>query len=268
MDQVLGFPRDRFQSARDQLHWATQALAAACDAGIHRRPDDSQSSLAFHDDSVAWRTDPFPSGRRLAIDFAAARIDAIDAHGAATSALALPGKTLRDAMDWAAASVPDLDGETIEPRDYDMPTHPFGDGAAFDGADAEVRAVISAYLAASAGILEQAIADHGPATDLLLWPHHFDIGAILLLKEGADPSKDPCVGIGSTAGDGSIDEPYKYANPYGVDRPADLPAPRAGSWTDSWFGAVLRVSECEGATIGDSTRAMIADVTAFVRANA
>ena len=35
-------------------------------------------------------------------------------------------------------------------------------------------------------------------------------------------------------------------NPYGTDRPAELPELAHGSWTDKWFGAVLTVTEFDG----------------------
>ena len=45
-------------------------------------------------------------------------------------------------------------------------------------------------------------------------------------------------------GDQNFDRPYFYINPYGIEKPADLPDPIGGArWADQWFGAVLTADQ-------------------------
>jgi hypothetical protein len=185
MGTIRGVDAPRFAAARDQLHWASQILAAACDTGIEKRPDDSQSSLALDDRTGLWTTEAFPSGRLIGLDMGAARVCVVCEDGPSAS-LELHGRTLESALDWVVNATPDLDGARISVRDYDLPEHPFGAGAAFDASDAEaLEAVSEAMGDAFRQLDDYHYPDPEAETPLLLWPHHFDLGKILLLRPGA-----------------------------------------------------------------------------------
>ncbi len=243
MGMIRGVDATRFSAARDQAHWASQILSAACDAAIDKRSDDSQSSLALDDRTGSWVTEAFPSGGRLGIDLGAGRLSTISEDDQ-DATLDLEGRTLEAALGWVAGALPDLTGKEVRVRDYDLPEHPFGAGAAFDASDGKaLRAVADAMGNAFRRLDGYHCPDPRAETPLLLWPHHFDVGKILLLREGADPAKDPCVGIGFSAGDASVSQPYYYANPYAIEKPVPLPELPHGEWASGWFGAVQRTSE-------------------------
>ncbi len=267
---------DRLADARLQIHWATQALAATCDALLERRSDDGQSSLLpasiESERHNALVTRSLPSGATLAL-----RIDEPEllVSNGEHHRTPIGGKTLNGLIGWIREKLPDARGRAVVPRDYAMPAHPVGDNLAFDTADTAAFAALADRLAAAWRTLGGVVESHGPATELLLWPHHFDIGAILLLREGDSPSDDPCVGIGYTPGDDAIPEPYYYANPYAVERPEDPPALGAGHWTAGWFGAVLTESDLARAEVDPGSedasvmaRTMIEHVRAFTRERA
>ena len=55
------------------------------------------------------------------------------------------------------------------------------------------------------------IASREPAmSDARIWPHHFDLGALLPIGDGR------AIGLGLSPGDGAYDEPYFYTSPYPV----------------------------------------------------
>lgn len=270
----------RLADARLQLHWASQVLSGACDALFERKADDSQSSLwhvpgdhpddfdDFQDVDDAFVTDLLPSSHGLMIRFAAPEIGVFDTAGGIVSTLPLHGRTLSQMIEWVEGSVPDfadLTAGALTLRDYEMPPHPLADGAPFSASDAEAFRAAARWFTTAHDILSHAVRTHGPdrATDLLLWPHHFDLGAILLLEAGADPSSDPCVGIGFSLGDATIPQPYYYANPYAVEKPAAPPPIPAGRWADQWFGAILTDAAIRAQHIDPESataRAMVRDM--------
>ena len=231
--------------AVNQLHWATQLLSASCDALLAREPDDSQSSLAWDDEVDGFVTRALPAGIRLALlpPSAEIAISHADSLAHASRRIVLHRITLDDLKAALASEIPAFqsDATRIAFRDYDMPDHPVALGAPFSFEDPTILRSLAANWRTAHLVLESAAAnlDAGDRTPTLLWPHHFDLGNLVLLDAGADPATDPSVGLGYVAGDAQIHEPYFYANPYVPNRPENLPALTLGEWTSAWFGAVL-----------------------------
>lgn len=75
------------------------------------------------------------------------------------------------------------------------------------------------------------------------WPHHFDIGTLLVLEEG-DPETARSIGIGMSPGDESYAEPYFYCSPFPAPEPQALPAATEPfRWhTDGFVSLICRAS--------------------------
>jgi len=54
------------------------------------------------------------------------------------------------------------------------------------------------------------------ASDVLCWPHHFDIATLVTFASDRSSS------VGLSPGDGSYDEPYYYVNVHPQPDPAQL----------------------------------------------
>ena len=271
MSTLADLTDERMAHARDQLHWAVQVLGATCDAALERRADDSQSALlpgtvlgnAALADAIT--TEALPSGHRLALDPAGHRLLVVAPGVGIESDFVLAGRSLEDALGWVHARLPDLD-RPPSPRDYELPDHAYGTGGAYDDADAEAIAAMCHAIRHAFELLGSIVTVHGAATALRLWPHHFDLGSILLLSPEGNPASDPCVGIGYSFGDATLTRPYFYANPYGIERRDPLPALPAGEWTTAWYGAVLECRTLDTEAAEEAVREMTARVLTFVRA--
>jgi hypothetical protein len=120
-----------------------------------------------------------------------------------------------------------------------MPEHPVRSaGAAFDP-DAGALAELARWDGNGDALL-RAIAETEPgSTEIRAWPHHFDIGGIVLLTP--DGLSGPQIGFGLSPGDRHYEEPYFYltASPRRDD--ATYPELAGGGvWRQGDFtGAVL-----------------------------
>jgi hypothetical protein len=200
---------------RVQLHWAAQILSAAADACLSRLPDDSHSNLAWN--SAASQLD----GRlNAAIDVVKFRLIHDD------SSIDLRGLTLIQGMNWLG----DRLGQKLRLREYEMPTHEVADGIGFQPNNDHLRAIADWFTLGQSALAKQG--------ELRIWPHHFDLG--FLRTEIRD---DASIGGGFSAGDEHFALPYFYVNPYGIDRPKELPPLEIGFWSDKWFGAVITADE-------------------------
>ena len=119
----------------------------------------------------------------------------------------------------------------------------------FAGAD-ETFVELSRYYSNSALVIGEITAADARASEMLCWPHHFDIATLLPLDAAADVSSEEArsVGIGMTPGDGGVDVPYFYVTPWPYPPVEGLPElDGGGHWnTEGWVGALLRGDAIEG----------------------
>ncbi|MEO0586842.1 MAG: hypothetical protein AAF078_04300 [Planctomycetota bacterium] len=236
-----------FGDARLQLHWAAQTIVAVTDVALERLSDDSQSNLDFDIEPGVLCSRLLPSGWAVGLTALHGNEPLIGAIPGSPSAdgkkFFLHGRTMGDVLEWLESTVPDLRGQSLKLRDYEMPDHAVGRGEAFDMAtDREGIEQFWDALGFASPVLFQVQRGEPLMTDARLWPHHFDWGSLIGLREGTDFANDPSIGVGWSPGDEQTPEPYYYVNAYGADRPEELPAlPWDGYWVSS--GVSARVLE-------------------------
>lgn len=172
------------------------------------------------------------------------------------TSFALVGSTLQQAMMWADDRFGSA-GATgklgVHARDYDMPTSPLKSGDRFAGHLAEL-AELERWYSLGLDALTTIATTASRVTPIRIWPHHFDLGAIIHSDAASD---DRQIGIGMSPGDGSYVEPYLYVTPYPLVASPAYPDLPSGAWRrEGWPGAVLTGSEIVRG----------ADVHAFMRA--
>ncbi|HEY4240406.1 MAG TPA: hypothetical protein VGM88_11345 [Kofleriaceae bacterium] len=193
-------------AARIELHYAAQILAACADAWLPRRADDGHTAMR-------WLTPALVGETGLALHCVTLELRAADG-----ATFALAGRTLADALAWADPK------RGARLRDYDLPESPLRTGGAFAAPTPELAELARWYDAGLAAVSRVA-----GAASIRVWPHHFDLGAVL----------DDGIGVGLSPGDRYYAEPYYYVIPA---RPvATAPAIGGGGFwrTDGWQGAVL-----------------------------
>tara|TARA_R110002096_G_scaffold259030_1_gene452577 strand:- start:39656 stop:40474 length:819 start_codon:yes stop_codon:yes gene_type:complete len=237
--------------ARKQLHWAVQLAAATADALMESLPDDSHTNLHWNDASSLLVGNPLPDGYRIAFKLVPFGVH-LQKDGKTVAEFALSGHTLEEARGWLANALSEVVGEKrggqklqLKLRDYEMPEHPVATSAAFStGMDAALDELGKHF--ANANLCLKAFADtESRATPVAVWPHHFDIGGIVILDPNKPFKEAPQIGFGMSPGDAQIDEPYYYITPWPLPQGVDLPELASPArWTSKAFtGALLLASD-------------------------
>jgi hypothetical protein len=234
-------------SARVEVHWAAQIVAAVGRALIPAVPDDSHTSLEWLEAERLLLGGATPRGLRLGLrpaDLTLVLRDPQDRNGEARRELPLVGRTLDEARLWAAAALGAV--ATVVPP-YDMPPHAVAHGGTFSGGDGAALEEIDRWYAAADGFLREVrrTRSHPPtnASPVRCWPHHFDIATLIELPPGASVERRT-IGVGLSPGDGSYQEPYFYVTPWPYPASGSDPQlpglPGGAVWhRTGWFGAVL-----------------------------
>lgn len=208
-------------AARVELHYAAQIVAAIADVWLPERADDGHTAMTWRSPTMVGERTPTDVAIGIrAIDFAVLAF-----HDDDLQTLPLAGKTLAEGLAWADAQLGTPRGAKL--RDYDLPTSPLRSGGRFTGPEDALAELARWYDAGLAVVLRFA-----DPREIKIWPHHFDLGAIL-------PGN---IGLGLSPGDAYYAEPYYYVTP-----PAPLAhAPKlagGGFWrSEGWSGAVLLAS--------------------------
>jgi hypothetical protein len=235
--------------ARLQLHHAVQIAVSAGISYLGARPDDSHTALAWSPTQRALLSEnitavrPFRIGLRVEDLF----LLALDADGRVGSSFELAGRTLADGHAWlsAIATEAGLDGRRLtSKKHYEIPDHAVAHGAPFSLGGSLPFHELSRYWGNAASLLDGFVRKTDGASEVLTWPHHFDIATLITLP-GA---RARTIGVGQSPGDESYAEPYWYVGPRPYPPAADLPALAGGGrWhTAGWFGAALPASAFVG----------------------
>ncbi len=240
-------PPTELVDARIQLHWAVQVVASVGATYLDPVPDDSHPNLEWLASHHVLAGNPAPgdSALRAALHLSDFSLSILDSAGETRESCALKGKTLEEGYEWMEAGLRAASGGVMTSRlerdRYELPDHAVRHGRPFDGSATDAFAEMGRWFDNSDLALREHLEGVAGATTVRCWPHHFDIGALIVLDPDGDPETARSVGIGMTPGDGSYAEPYWYVNPWPRPDPAVLPDLAAPTrWhREGWIGAVL-----------------------------
>ncbi|MEA3246770.1 MAG: hypothetical protein U9Q74_11505 [Gemmatimonadota bacterium] len=246
--------------ARLQLHYAAQFATALGISYLHHEPDDSHTNLGWNPALGALVSHEAKGARgRIAVGVQPRGLDVVVVRdGTVVRKVALPGQAVAAAADRIrdALKSEGLDARryTLD-RHYELPPHPVAGGEAFRS-DATALDELARWFGNAAIALGRVAREVNGASEVRVWPHHFDI-ATLVSHAGGKSN-----GLGLEPGDAYYGEPYFYVNASPQPRAEQATATLAGggSWhTREWVGAVL-----PGSRVTGDARAQEAQVAAFL----
>ncbi|MFL6261578.1 MAG: hypothetical protein ACJ76Y_17930 [Thermoanaerobaculia bacterium] len=254
-------PRNLIE-ARQQIHWAAQAVAAVGKQLLPHQHD-------YGEQSFSWLAGPRvlaqgvvdgPRPFRAAVRLADPALLLLDEDGEALATMPIEGRTLDEAYEWVRQEAEALLGRPLEKpleRPEGIPDHPVATGAPFALAGSPAPAELERYYAGADRLLRGLRERNPGASPVRCWPHHFDLATLIRLDPEADPETARSIGVGFSPGDSGKPEPYFYVLPW--PRPAgDLPALDGGAWnTEGWLGAVLEAADFTAAGSNGAQRARI-----------
>jgi len=232
--------------AREALHAAVQPVAAAAYALLEAPSDHSHANLFWSHERDGFVGRPLPGGARAGVDVAAVRAVVLDASGGEAALLELEGNSLEQARTWLegvlrVAGADALDEQALRLPPYDLPDTPWlAEGATFPESD-EAHAELARWFGDAALVLDELAREELAGVELRGWPHHFDLAALHVLDEDADPEQARSLGAGFSPGDQTLAAPYFYVTPWPRPDAGALPALDEGAcWhTEGFTSAVL-----------------------------
>ncbi len=240
--------------ARLEAHHAAQLVVHLSIAYLPAAPDDSHTNLEWMPgQALAGHPIPGSPSFRGALRLDPLILMLLGESGDVLDEYRLEGRTLLQALRWLRERMPDFGmdpGRLAGQTHYEIPAHPVGEGAAFQGHATRGRELARYYHGAARALAEIAAARRD-ASPVRCWPHHFDIATLITLAPGRT------VGAGLSPGDGSYAEPYYYVSPYPHPK-GPLPHLGQGAWhTNGWVGAVLTGSQVARALDADRQQVLV-----------
>lgn len=239
-------PRD-LESARLQLHYAAQLVASVGKTLLAPQPDDSHPNLGWSHPrgALVGRETPDPTALRAALNVGALELSLLGPDDQPVATLALDCRSMEEAKRWLASALTkagvDVPQAGLTPTGYEIPDHPLAHEGRFSRGPGVDLGEMARWFANGTDAMIRVVERSGIESPVRCWPHHFDVGALLVLESAADGSVAKSVGIGLSPGDGSYAEPYWYVSPWPYPDASALPElPASGHWhTEGFTAAVL-----------------------------
>lgn len=265
--------RDRklIHEARLQLHWAVQPVSSVGTALAAPEADFGHTTLEWSSEkrSFVGRRVGSEPGIRVGLNLEAFILWVLDEKTRLTEDFELNAKTLGLARSWVVKRIFEKMGGEVPPTlknaEYEMPSHPVGDGAKFTCPNAKALTALADWYDLAASALENVRTNNPGASPVRCWPHHFDIATLISLEpDAADHETARSIGVGMSPGDASYDEPYFYVTPWPYPADFEWPElPSNGHWhREGWTGAVLTASAIENAGEDADRNGLVADFLA------
>lgn len=246
--------------ARLAAHWASQLVATAGARLLPPRDDFSHTNLRWERETraiVGRELDEH--GTRVGLRVLDLTLLVLRGSDVLVEA-GLDGKTLGDGRAWirgALAEVLDRAVPELELLDHDMPEHVVQRGSAFElSGKTEALVELERWIANAHDLLEHFVRGDEQASEVRLWPHHFDMATLITVMSGEGTKESKSINVGFSFGDGSYREPYAYVSPwpYPPSR-SEAPPLTHGRWHDEgFFAAVLTGRDVVGGVDGQAQR--------------
>jgi len=231
----------------ETMHKAAQYLAMAGKSYLTAKEDDSHTNLEWlvKKTSLVSR-DLNDHGIRLAINYKQYALEIL-ADDELLDSISLTAESHNYICSWINEGLKryGVKGEfKFEPH-YDLPYESVLDkDYQFPAPNADKIQDLIDYRNVCDAALRSVLSERKDASDIRIWPHHFDTGALIEVDEDND-GVSKSIGLGISIPDSMIDGFYFYASPWSKEKELDLSNMdedllSSGEWhSDDWKGATL-----------------------------
>lgn len=231
-----------------QLHIASQYLAAAGINFVTKEADDSHTNLAWNSANDRMETHSFGSGNyQLAINLTTTHLEWLK-EGESTNSIDLQGNTHSDIVSWISEQVSKsgIEKQYEYKFHYDLPYSKIENDSRFKFSTDELNKII-ARLNTGQESFEAFLKENHLKSPIRIWPHHFDLGIYTSINsEGTF-----FMGAGLAIPDSLVDDLYYYASGYDNGKPVvtkNYSGLSNGEWRTDWNGATLASTEIDSTT--------------------
>jgi len=245
----------RLFEARAQLHQAAQLLAAAGISYLAARPDDSHTAMFWSPENHQFLSQPLGNQSALQVSLTPADLsvsiyqDATVIHTFQLSGMTLQAAAAELQHTLEARGLPQ-DQFTLQ-KHYELPDYPQRLETAFDATDTATFQLISASFNNAYLVLDAIRQTDSRSSELLVWPHHFDLGMLITVATDPVGNLTRSLGLGLSPGDGNYTAPYYYVTNWPAPQVDQIPGELGsqGHWhTTGWTGMVLPLAPITAVT--------------------
>jgi len=230
----------------ETLHLAAQYLATAAKSFIKTKEDDSHINLGWNSDEKRLEThDLSNDGLRLALNYLEYSLDFIHPKSGLGASYPLGGARHHDVMNWISreAKFAGIEKEYTFELHYDLAhLNELTDDYRFLANDPEQLKELTQLRWLANKTIEMALSNFHSASEIRIWPHHFDTGVLAYF----DQSKKVSVGLGLAIPDEKVDDWYFYISAYHGNDPIktdNFKSLKNGEWrSGEWNAAILKAS--------------------------
>ncbi|MBV6646926.1 MAG: hypothetical protein KI790_15825 [Cyclobacteriaceae bacterium] len=241
---------ERLSVVRKQFHQALQNVSAV---GRKFLPESSRDENAIlYWVPQFWRLAGKWIGAsktfRSSISFSDQSIHIVDREMSSLASFGFEGKTHNQVMVWLEEQIKRFElssSELTMSLPYELPPYPTQKGKPFENIDPETALILGAHFHNCHYVLSDLRSKYEGASEIRLWPHHFDLAISILVKDSGDYETSTYVSAGLSPGDQYYDQPYFYVNSWPYADESKLQGfSGIGAWhTDDWLGAVVMAEE-------------------------
>lgn len=228
----------------EQLHLASQYLAAAGISFVEKAADDSHTNLGWNQNHSRLETHLFDSGVQLAVNLESVQLEIIK-QGEKIAQINLEGAAHSDVLKWISGEIHKIGIETKYHYQfhYELPYTEINEGDVFSFDKSDLNE-ISARLSIAQEAFQDFLNDNNLESPIRVWPHHFDLGIYVSIKNDGSLF----MGAGLAIPDSLVDDLYYYASGYkngSAIVTKDFSGLSNGDWRSDWNGATLASSQVD-----------------------
>ena len=235
-----------------QIHHAAQFIALMGHSYLPKEADDSHTNIEWvnHIGGLIGHEIHFEEQIiRVGLVYHPFELHIYDQNMDSIDYINLEGSTIDEGMEWLKTQVINLGGQTDQLQaiqHYDLPEHELHKGGKFYFSNPVYILEIIKYRSNADYLLKLLVDSFDDATDVRIWPHHFDSGSLIITAKDDQDQVLSYIGIGLAIADQLIDEYYYYVSFSSKESEIDfssLPPLQYGRWGSPDFpGAILEMS--------------------------
>jgi len=226
--------------AINEIHLGAQYLAAAGISFVEKQADDSHTNVGWDTDNQRLVSRTFGTKEsQLALNTKLFALEWLN-KGDLVANVTLENKTHAEIVKWIANEVREneVGKEYTYAFHYELPYAAITDDFVFGRPDSSESTILIDALSLAQGVFERFLDTNGLASEIRVWPHHFDLG----IYAEFSAEKNLFLGAGLAIPDTMIDNLYFYVSGYKGGEAVvtkDFKALSRGKWHTDWEGATL-----------------------------
>lgn len=205
------------RKATEQLHHAAQFLAATGHSFLSHQEDDAHTNLAWRQ-GLGLQSRPFYLDQQytLNLNYELFQLELQDALGVTVIFVTLDQKTRKEVLEILQAVFSERSNEESgvfeSIQHYELPDHPLKHGAPFQQGPEESLDALRLFRDNAQVLISSINQGFEEASEMRIWPHHFDNGSICVVERNTDNEMTKTVGWGFSIPNDTDSEHHFYIN--------------------------------------------------------